>query len=171
MRRMKIAVIGLIIGLIITNAAYAQKTKYQSIFIYNFYKYIKWPDDFNKGKFVIGVLGEAEIQGDLESMVASKKQSNGLDTEVKKFSSFSELSHCNVLFISSKFCNQIQEIQQAIVGTPTLIVTDKTGMAKKGAAINFVEVDGKIRFELNQSTAENIGLGVSGSLVNLAILI
>ena len=69
--------------------------------------------------------------------------------DVKKFSSFSELSHCNVLFISSKFCNQIQEIQQAIVGTPTLIVTDKTGMAKKGAAINFVEVDGKIRFELN----------------------
>ena len=72
MRRMKIALIGLIIGLIITNAAYAQKTKYQSIFIYNFCKYIKWPDDFNKGKFFIGVLGEAEFQGDLESMVASK---------------------------------------------------------------------------------------------------
>lgn len=171
MRRVKKLILGLIVGFLLTNSVTAQKTKYQSIFIYNFSKYIKWPDDFNEGKFVIGVHGNSEIQNDLESMVATKKQTSGLVMEVKIFSSLSDLSECNLLFITSKFCNRIQEIQHAILGVPTLIVTDKSGMAKKGAAINFIEKDGKIKFELNQSTAESLGLRVSSSLVSLAILI
>jgi hypothetical protein len=44
-------------------------------------------------------------------------------------------------------------------------------MAGKGAAINFVEVDGKIKFELNEENAESRGLKIAGSLASLAILV
>ena len=54
---------------------------------------------------------------------------------------------------------------------PVLVVTDNPGMAKKGASINFVEVEGKIKFELNQKNAEASGLKVAGALASLAILV
>ncbi len=156
---------------IIINAAFAQKTKYQSIFIYNFSKYIKWPDNFNQGKFVIGVLGESELYDDLNSMAKAKKETNGLTIEVRQFKSIGQLSDCNLLFLSDQFCDQIGNVKSAISGKPMLIITDKKGMAKNGAIINFVEDSGKIKFELNQSAASRLGLVISSSLANLAILV
>lgn len=171
MRKVTIALIALSIGFLSIRDVHAQKTKYQSVFIYNFCKYIKWPDDFNKEKFVIGVLGESEILADLKSMVASKKETNGLEMEIRTFSSLDELTECNLLFVASEFCPQIQQIQDAISLQPTLIVTDNPDMATKGAAINFVVQDSKIKFELNQKNAKSRGLKVAGSLSSLAILI
>ena len=171
MRRLTIVIVGVFLGLLITNSIHAQKAKYQSIFIYNFSKYIKWPDDFNNGKFVIGVLGQADLLKDLKSMAVQKKETNGLSIEVVDFSSVNDISDCNLIFVSSKFCNQIDAIDSKLTGKPTLIVTDKKGMANGGAVINFVEKDGKIKFELNKSAADKLGLVISGSLTSLAILV
>ena len=171
MRRMVVVVACVMIGFLLTNSATAQKTKYQSIFIYNFSKYIKWPDNFNDGKFVICVLGDTDIQPDLEAMVAAKKQINGLNLEIRNIKTISELGDCNLLFVNNKFCGRLDDINASLSGKPTLVVTDKSGMAQKGAAINFIEKDGKIKFELNQSTVTEHGLKVSSSLISLAILI
>lgn len=171
MRRLTIVIVGILMGLLITNSIHAQKAKYQSIFIYNFSKYIKWPDDFNSGKFVIGVLGETDLLKDLKSMAAQKKETNGLNIEVVDFSSVNDISNCNLIFVSNKFCNQIETITSKLAGKPTLIVTDKKGMAKGGAVINFVEDGGKIKFELNKAAADKLGLVISGSLTSLAILV
>ena len=171
MRRQTVIIFYVIVGLLMTNPLYAQKTKYQSMFIYNFSKYIKWPDNFNQGKFVIGVLGETDLYKDLKQMAATKKQTNGLTIEVISFSSASNVSNCNLLFVTPKFCNQIDEVSASLSGKPTLIVSDKKGMAKEGAVINFVEDNGKIKFELNRSAADKIGVVISGSLTSLAIIV
>lgn len=171
MKRVRIFLIGLMLGLLSSNFSYAQKTKFQSIFIYNFSKYIKWPDDFNKGKFVIGVLGNSELLKDLESMAAAKKETNGLIIEVINFKDINSMTDSNLLFIPEKMCNRIDAIHSSIGNKPTLIVTDKKGMAQSGAVINFIEVGSKIKFELNKSAADKLGLVISGSLTNLAILV
>ena len=171
MRRFIIVMVGIFVGCFLTSSSFAQKTKFQSIFIYNFSKYIKWPDDYNKGKFVIGVLGETSLVDDLQAMAATKKQANGLEFEIRTFSSIDEITHCNLLFITNKHCDQIDDLKSALAGSPTLIIADKKGMAKNGAIINFIEHGGKIRFELNQSEAKKIDVVISSSLTNLAILV
>jgi hypothetical protein len=75
------------------------------------------------------------------------------------------------MIVSDKDCDNIDAIAAHTNGKPVLIITDKPGMGGKGAVINFVEQEGKIKFELNQSQAEKRGLKVSGSLTQLAILI
>jgi hypothetical protein len=141
MRSIVVVVAFAMIGFLLTNTAVAQKTKYQSIFIYNFSKYIKWSDNVNDGKFVIGILGHSDIQNDLESMVAAKKQRNGMNLEIRNQNSISEVGDCNLLYVNNKFCNRLDEINASLSGKPSLIVTDKSGMAQKGAAINFIEKD------------------------------
>jgi len=148
----------------------AQREKFQSIFIYNFSKYVKWPDHMNSGKFIIGVIGSSAMQNELKTMAATKNV-NGLPIEVRQFNSTAEVKDCHILYVASTESGKIEQIVSQTSGKSVLIVTDKPGLAEKGASINFVEVEGKIKFELSQHNAEKQGLKVAGALTSLAILV
>ncbi len=152
------------------SSANAQKEKFHSLFIYNFSKYIKWPENAPSDKFVIGVLGSSQMVKTLEATSANKKI-NGADIVVRQFNSAEDIQDCHILYVSQNESNKIGQVSSSTGKNPVLIVTDKPGMAQKGAAINFIEQDGKIRFELNQSDAESRGLKVSGALISLAVLV
>lgn len=161
----------LLFFVIITTGS-AQKEKYQSLFIYNFTKYIKWPDSYNTNKFVIGVIGDSPIITSIKKLVSTKqKTSDGRVIEVKSYGSISEIDDCNILFVSEDVIEELSAIVTQVESKPILIVTDMPGMATQGSVINFVENDGKMRFELNASNASSRGLMVSGSLTSLAIMI
>ena len=158
--------------IVFVNTSHAQKEKYQSLFIYNFTKYIKWPDSYNSGKFVIGVIGNSPIIESINSMVVSKKKTKaGSVIEVKAYASIDEIGDCNILFVSEDAVDILGQIDDKMAAKPILIITDSPGMATQGSVINFVEKDGKFKFELNESNASSRGLVVSGSLTSLAILI
>lgn len=169
---MKRLILLFIICFVVFNAAHAQKEKYQSLFIYNFTKYIKWPDSYNSEKFIIGVIGDSDILESLNSMASSKKKTaTGKEMQVKKYSSVGEIDDCNILFVSENAASDLGQIVNDTGSKPILIITDSPGLATQGSIINFIEQDGKIKFELNEEKANGRGLIVSGSLTSLAILI
>ena len=124
----------------IAYSGYGQKEKYQSLFIYNFTKYIKWPESYNSGKFVIGVLGNSNILEALNAMASAKKKTvSGSELIVKKYSSVSEIDDCNILFVSQDVTGELRQIDSNTNSKPILIVTDSPGLATQGSVINFVE--------------------------------
>lgn len=155
-------------GLFVKQNLYAQKATYQSVFIYNFTKYIKWPTDFADNKIEIAVLGNSDVYASLTEMAGKKSQSAGEQLNVVKINSLDELSNCHVLFIPERQSNKLDEVNEKTQGKNILVVTEKNGMAAQGAVINFIEEGGKLKFELNQEQAEKRGLKVSGSLISLA---
>lgn len=170
MKRVGIALaIGLLVAITFQDSE-AQNEKFHSIFIYNFSKYVKWPEAQNGKTFVIGVLGNSAIQKSLLEMAKTKKV-NGMPIEIKQFNSASDAGDCHILYVSDEESGKIDKVFAGTQGKSVLIITAKPGLAQKGAAINFVEVDGKIKFELNQKSAEDRGLKVSGALAGLAILV
>lgn len=171
MRKGIIVFIGVLLTMVVSQSAWAQKEKYHSIFIYNFSKYVKWPDSkVGEGDFIIGVYGKSSITKDLKIMASAKKAS-GQTIRVQEFNSVKDLNACHILYISSEESGNIDQIIKATQDQPILIVTDKPGLAQKGSVINFIEVGGKIKFELNQQNADVRGLKVSGSLATLAIVV
>ena len=54
---------------------------------------------------------------------------------------------------------------------PTLIISDQEGFGQMGSVINFVDKNGKLKFELNQDQVDRRGLQVSDKLKNIAIII
>jgi len=170
MKKAIVGLIGVTLLLFTFQSAWAQKERFHSIFLYNFSKYVKWPEGSGSGNFVIGVFGSSPIEKDLKAMVASKKV-NGNPIEIKRFSTTSEIANCHILYVSASQSGRLDEIIDATKDKAVLLVTDKPGLAKKGAAINFVEKEGKIKFELNQTNAEARGLKVAGSLASLAIVV
>lgn len=148
----------------------AQVQRYHSLFLYNFTKYIQWPATYQQGNFVIGVYGSSPIVEHLEN-IASNKTAGSQKFVIKKFSSPEEISQCHMLYLPSGESQNLALIKAKLQGQSTLIVTEQDGMAQKGSNINFVLVDGKVKFELNREVTANANLKVSSELSRLAIII
>jgi YfiR/HmsC-like len=141
-----------------------------SMMVFNFTKYVQWPDHDASGEFVIGVVGNADVYTTLTGWYGGK--SRGTKTYViKKFASAAEITDCHVLFIDKNKSNDFETINSKVKGKGTLVITDKNGLGEKGSAINFKTVDNKLKFELNQKAIEASNLKVSGALSSMAILI
>ena len=109
MKKASVVLVGLLMTVLSFQPAWAQKEKYHSIFIYNFSKYVKWPDAQSSGKFVSGVVGNSAIEKELGEM-ASTKQVNGQAIEVKHYNSVAEIGACHILYISASESGKIDEI-------------------------------------------------------------
>jgi hypothetical protein len=141
-----------------------------SMMVFNFTKYVQWPDHTAGGEFVIGVIGNTEVYNTLSSWYAGKPR--GSKTYViKKFSNAEEVTDCHVVFIDKSKSGVFEDVNNKMKGKGTLIITDKNGLGEKGSGINFKTVDNKLKFELNQKAIEASNLKVSGALSSMAILI
>lgn len=158
----------LFLGILLGGKVYSQELKYQALFIYNFTRYIEWPDN-NSNEFVIGVVGKSSIYNDLQNIAAGKRV--GPKTIViKKFAGSENISNCQVLFVSSDAVSLLSTNLTLFQKSNTLLVTDKYGSIKKGASINFVVNEGKQRFELSRNAITRTGLVVNTQLTDMAIL-
>lgn len=141
--------------------------KYHTVFMYNFTKYVKWPESSIGDEFVIGVLGKSDLIEPLEKMAESKSV-NGKNIVVKTFLTTEEITGCQMLFLPASKSDQLSALRQKLNNQPTLIISEKPGLAKQGSMINFTINNGRWQFELNQAAADLHMLKVSSELSKFA---
>ena len=160
-------------ALIVSGSAFSQERPIHEIYsmmVFNFTKYVQWPDHAANGDFVIGVVGNNDIYNTLNGWYGGKAK--GSKTYIiKKFNSAAEVTDCHVLYIDKSKSSEFDVVNSKIQGKGTLVITDKSGLGEKGSGINFKTVDNKLKFELNQKAIEASNLKVSGALSSMAILI
>jgi hypothetical protein len=157
-----------------STSAFAQQERpiheIYSMMVFNFIKYVQWPDHDKSGEFVIGVVGSNEMYNTLSTWYGGKSKGNKTFV-IKKFSSAAEVSDCHVVYIDKSKSGEFEAINSKVKGKGTLVITDKGGLGQRGSCINFKMIDDKLRFELNQQAVESSNLKVSGALSSMAILI
>ncbi|MEM6359068.1 MAG: YfiR family protein [Bacteroidota bacterium] len=139
-----------------------------SMMLYNFTKYIQWPE--SSGAFVIGVVGDENVYQTLNNWYNGKLKGNR-KFKIVRFSSAAEVTQTDILYVSKGISGKFDEIKAKTDAQRTLIITDKVGLGKKGSNINFKMVNNRLAFELNEASIEASGLKVSSQLMNMAILI
>lgn len=141
----------------------------KSVFIYNFTRYVEWPADYQTGNFIITMFGSnAAMLAELNAM-AKTKTVGAQKIEIRNTTTLDGIGKCNILYVTPDVTTPISDIISKINGKSILLVTEKPGYALKGAAINFVVVENKQKFELNKANAEKYNLKVSAQLVTLSI--
>ena len=160
-------------ALLISGCAFSQDRpmhEVHSMMVFNFTKYVQWPDHATTGEFIIGVVGNTDIYNTLNGWYGGKPR--GSKTYIiKKFNSAADVTDCHVLYIDKSKSGEFDNVNDKLKGKGTLIITDKSGLGEKGSSINFRLVDNKLKFELNQKAIEASNLKVSGALSSMAILI
>ncbi len=165
--------LSLISLMILGGSAFSQERPLHEIhtmMVFNFTKYVQWPDQDKPGEFVIGVVGNDDVYKTLTTWYNGKTK--GAKTfSIRKFNNAAEVTECAVLYIDKSKSGEFETINNKVKGKGTLIVTDRNGFGAKGSCINFKTVDEKLRFELNPKAIETANLKVSSALTSMAILI
>ncbi|MEO8088485.1 MAG: YfiR family protein, partial [Bacteroidota bacterium] len=138
----------------------------KAMFIFNFTKYVEWPETKDAGDFTIGVIGESEILEPLERIATQKKVGNK-KIIVKKLSLDDE-DYCNIVIISKSRLNKLELVEKKYAGKGVLVISDESS---RPAAINLVTRDNKVRFEITQSLAKSGGVKISSQLLALAVTV
>lgn len=139
----------------------------QAMFIYNFSRLIEWPASYKSGQFVIGVIGSSATFNELKNYTANKSVGSQ-QISVKKFSSTSEIGQCHILFVPFSKTKTMSEITAALGSKSTLLICEKNGAIELGAALNFVVVGDKLKFEVSTSNATSKNIKMSSKLNEMA---
>ena len=156
-----------------SSGASAQEKNYKaySVYVYNFIKYIEWPEDSKKGDFIIAVIGNSPITAELKTL-ASTKKANGQNIVIKQFATIAEVDQCQILYISSGKSSTLKEAMEKTKNMSSLVIAEREGLAKKGAGINFVTLeDDTLKFEVNKKAIEAHNLKIPKVLVGLGLLV
>lgn len=138
------------------------------MYIYNFTRYVDWPENYKANDFVIGVLGDCEIYNELITFTDKKKVGNQ-SISIVCFNNIEDIKKCHILYIPYSKNIDFKSILKKVNGYNNLIVGDYQGLTEAGAAINFVYVEDKLRFELNSDNAMKYGLKVNSILCKMAL--
>jgi hypothetical protein len=138
--------------------------------LFNFIKYVQWPDEGTAGEFVVGVMGDENVFSTLQKWYDGKPKGSKKYV-IKKLGSPEEAGSCQVVYIGKSKNRDFDEVRTSTTGKSVLTVTDGNGLGHKGSCINFKVIDGKLKFELNQATVNASNLKVSSQLSSMAILL
>lgn len=157
--------------IMMASVAFSQDYKLHPVYIFSFTKYIIWPDAYREGDFEIVVLGDSPIVKELNAMANAKKTPDNRKITVTKIESPTDIKKCNVLFVPAGKSKALGDVLNKVGSQSILVITEEEGLGAKGSNINFVIREGKLFFELNQSSMTKQNLKASTELSRLAIQI
>jgi hypothetical protein len=138
--------------------------------LYNFIKYVQWPNEGDAGEFVVGVIGDENVFNTLKAWYDGKPKGSKKYV-IKKLGSPGEAGDCQVVYVGKSKSKEFEAIKTSVTGKSVLTITDGNGLGQKGSCINFKVIDGKLKFELNQAVVGSANLKVSSQLSSMAIMI
>jgi hypothetical protein len=142
----------------------------KAAYLYKFGSYVEWPERaFARpdSPLQIGIMGADALADELTALTAGRTV-NGRPVLVKKLRREDSTTGINVLFIGRSNVSRIPEILAAARGQPMLTVTESEDALSLGSMINFVAVDGKVRFEVAPRAAGQGQLSISARLLAAA---
>ncbi len=152
----------------------AQETKeylVKAAFIYNFVKFVEWPDAKAIGQrnsIDICVMGESPLSAASSVFKAASTAKLALSL-VQENDVKAAIDHCHVVFISASEAARLGGILAALKSSPVLTVSDIDDFAEKGGMIGFVMSDSKIKVVVNTKSATTAGLRVDAQLLEIAL--
>jgi hypothetical protein len=165
---------GLIAGILFfTRSVKAQDVDYKaySLFVYNFMKYVEWPEAESKGDFIIAVLGDTKILPELNAMAAAKKL-KGRTIVVKKVTTVEECKDADLVYIAASKSAMAKTFREQYKDKSMLIVGEREGLAKKGACLSFATLDDdQLKFDISKKELAARKLTISEQLVKLGIVV
>lgn len=140
----------------------------KAAFIFNFAKYVEWPESAFKGKaeFCMGSLGRSPLDRELAAL--SGKTIQGRSIVFRQINSLEEAEKCQVLFVGRSELARMARILDSLREMPVLTVSDHEDFSSRGGMLSLVNERGRIAFDVNLLETHRARLKPSSQLLRLA---
>ena len=137
-------------------------------YLYKFLSYVEWPP----GRFPladtpleIGVAGSEAVLAELQGLLASRRVS-GRQVLARPITLADPLDRLHVLFVGAEA--RAPQYIERLAAAAVVVVTEGSGGLDAGAMLNFIAIDGRVRFEAAPAAAERAGLKLGARLLSVA---
>jgi hypothetical protein len=174
LRRSKVAVVSAVMaGLMLPGlraAAPPNEYALKSVFLYNFCRFIDWPDSAfgaPNDPIVIGILGEDPFGPLLEEAVQGETF-RGRSIRIEHYRTPREIGRCHLLFVSASETPRINEILAAVAGRSVVTVGETEAFLDRGGMIALAADRNRVRLLVNPNALRAAKLDVSSKLLRVA---
>lgn len=151
----------------------AAEYEVKAAFIYNFARYVEWPSSAFAGPtdpIRLCILGDDPF-GEIVDRTLRGKTVAQHPFVVLRIEEIEKTRGCHIVFVSRAESERLGAVLAAVHGRPVMTIVDVEGAVQRGAILNFVLRDGRVRFAVNTGSAQRSGLSLSSQLVKLAIAV
>ncbi|MGA2405134.1 MAG: YfiR/HmsC family protein [Bacteroidales bacterium] len=168
--RISILTLGLIL---LINSAYSQggfNNSTRALYIFDLVaKYVNYGPGFaDSSSFKIGVLiGDYDLIYEMGNLAKTRPRIQDKPVSVIGFRKLESLIHTQVLYVSKNAGFDLEKIKAKIAGKQTMLITE--GYEFRESMINFIVVDGKPQYDINEDYIKKEGMSVPQTLLFTAI--
>lgn len=150
-------------------AAGALERRVKAALLYRFINYVEWPQSaFEEPDtpFTIAIAGADVLAAELADFAASRVV---LDRplNVRRLKPGEPAQDVHIVFVGRADAQHLGAILRAVPRS-ALVVTEWAGALKQGSVINFLLVDGHVRFEVSLNAAQKRNIRLSSRLLSVA---
>lgn len=149
-----------------TQSEYALK----SAFLYNFCRFIDWPDSAfasPNDPFVIGIAGDDPFGSLLNEAIKGKRYRNR-PIRIDHFRGPGDIKRCHLLFVSRTNAGRLDSILGAVAGKNVLTVSETEDFLNRGGMITLKTEQNRVRLRVSQVALHSTNLVVSSKLLRVA---
>ncbi|MFC2087650.1 YfiR family protein [Bacteroidota bacterium] len=137
-------------------------------YIFDIVKYVKWENEEVIDTFKIVVLDTStQLYLKLKEEAAEKKSIHSKPVKVLLLDEISQITDVSVIYMNRMRGYDINEILSIIRGRNILLITENYEYQK--SMINFIEIQGKKKFEINERRMNQEGMTVSPLFMALGV--
>jgi hypothetical protein len=147
----------------------AAEPELKAAFMFRFLSFVEWPASrfaSSKAPLVVGFIGAAPVATEFRA-AALGRTVQGRPIEVRTLDAGESATGVHALFVGEAARDRIATLARA-TGEGPLVVTDADDGLDRGATIDLIEADGRLRFSVSVDAAERAGLRLSSRLLALA---
>jgi|SRR5580704_16298670 hypothetical protein len=148
----------------------ANEYEVKAAFLFNFTRFVDWPQSSGSSPFCIGIAGADPFGGALEEAVKGRS-AGGHAISVKHFKPGEESADCQIVFISGADAKKMRAALGRLQHAAVLTVGEGAGFCHGGGVIAFEVEDNKVRLDINPEAAQRAHLQISSKLLTLATLL
>lgn len=141
--------------------------KFYTVFVYNFIKYVEWPEKSTDKVIALYTKKPALIEEFVK--MAKYKNTAAQKIIIKTFTSLDDLPQAHAIFVPSDKTTDLTLIRKKVTNKHVLIISEGSGNFQYGSNINLVMHKGRLNFEVSKTNLEKDGLQMSSKLMNLAL--
>jgi len=159
------SVLILLLILFCSTAHARSENEIKVVYLYNFIKFITWPQEPTTSNITICLYGENTFGDAIQKLNTLKARNRPLEVV---FPNIGEDISCSVVFIGPSEDNVADDLLIDIDSKPVLTISDIDSFTNKGGIIGFIKLGNVVKFDINLKQARSSNIQISSKLLELA---